>query len=90
MFGKWHKPGKNDFSVLLNVRDMMKNSCYSIIARVFRMGDPEAVGNKWIINISYNFRNLPVQLDKQVDTRIDYLYDAAGNKLRQTEIYKGL
>ncbi len=43
MFGKWRKPGKNDFSLVLNVRDMMKNPCYSIIARVFRMGDPEAV-----------------------------------------------
>jgi RHS repeat-associated protein len=46
--------------------------------------------NKGIINISYNYQNLPVQIDKQVDTRLEYQYDATGNKLRQTEIYKGL
>ncbi len=46
--------------------------------------------NKGIINISYNYQDLPVQLDKQIDTRLEYQYDATGNKLRQTEIYKGL
>ncbi|MBL7903469.1 MAG: hypothetical protein JNL22_00465 [Bacteroidales bacterium] len=46
--------------------------------------------NKGIINISYNYLNQPTQLDKQTDTRLEYQYDAAGNKLRQTEIYKGV
>lgn len=93
MFGKWHNPGKNDYSLVLNVRFKKKNPCYLIIARVLRKGDPETVGNnvnKGIINISYNYQNLPVQIDKQVDTRLEYQYDATGNKLRQTEIYKGL
>lgn len=39
--------------------------------------------NKEIINITYNYLNLPVSIDKTGGNRIVYIYDAAGNKLRQ-------
>ena len=43
-----------------------------------------------IINISYNYLNLPEKIDKEGGTRLEYLYDAAGNKLRQLEYKEGI
>ncbi len=45
--------------------------------------------NKGIINISYNNQNLPVTLEKEGGTLLEYQYDAVGNKLRQLEYTAG-
>ncbi len=45
--------------------------------------------NKGIISIVYNYHNLPVSVSKTATDRVEYLYDAAGNKLQQKYIVAG-
>jgi RHS repeat-associated protein len=45
--------------------------------------------NKGIINITYNELNLPTLIEKTGNYRLEYEYDALGNKLRQLEIRNG-
>ena len=42
--------------------------------------------NKGIVNIAYNYNNLPVEIDFLSDNKLTYLYDYAGTKLRQDVI----
>jgi uncharacterized protein RhaS with RHS repeats len=42
--------------------------------------------NKGIIGITYDHNNLPIGADFSNDSKLQYLYDAAGNKLRQDVI----
>ncbi|MDO9256262.1 MAG: RHS repeat-associated core domain-containing protein [Bacteroidales bacterium] len=39
--------------------------------------------NKGILSITYNYLNLPVSINKTSDNRIEYTYDAVGNKRSQ-------
>lgn len=39
--------------------------------------------NKGIISIIYNYNNLPISINSPCDDRVEYKYDAKGNKLRQ-------
>jgi len=39
--------------------------------------------NKEILNITYNYLNLPTSITKTGGNRVEYIYNAAGNKLRQ-------
>lgn len=45
--------------------------------------------NKGIINITYNELNLPTVIEKTGNYRLEYEYDALGNKLRQLELRNG-
>lgn len=45
--------------------------------------------NKKILSIVYNYLNLPVSITKTDGNRIEYIYDDAGNKLRQLLYLKG-
>jgi RHS repeat-associated protein len=45
--------------------------------------------NKGILNITYNYQNLPVSITKSGNTRIEYMYDAAGNKRAQLYYVNG-
>ena len=43
--------------------------------------------NKGIIGLTYNHLNLPKEIYFLKDNKLDYYYDAAGNKLRHDVIY---
>ena len=39
--------------------------------------------NQGILDITYNYLNLPISITKNGGNRLEYIYDASGNKLRQ-------
>ncbi len=45
--------------------------------------------NKGIVNITYNYLNLPDTIDLGNNTLVTYVYDAQGTKLSSTLIYNG-
>ncbi|MBK7173646.1 MAG: RHS repeat-associated core domain-containing protein [Bacteroidales bacterium] len=45
--------------------------------------------NKGIISINYNHFNLPISINHAEDSRVEYLYDPLGNKLRQSYYKRG-
>ncbi|MBK7173649.1 MAG: hypothetical protein IPH84_10560 [Bacteroidales bacterium] len=45
--------------------------------------------NKGIISINYNHLNLPISVNHAEDSRVEYLYDPLGNKLRQSYYKRG-
>ena len=46
--------------------------------------------NKKIVNITYNYLNLPASIDNIGGDRIEYIYDAAGNKRQQVYLNNGI